>query len=204
MDLVRLKWNLLWSYHYHWKLMSTSLYMLTETLGIVFWLFICILHLRLELVWFLTVRDSVVGLMQMMLFTFKFHDGSIDGRDYGCIVLQTLLFCDNWLFLVVFRMDMCMSVDVVICIYFEVLKSVIWIDAGVVGCIAFGQNWCGMENMVDYFNMVMCLIFYIKFYINNIRFDIRSKIPMWPLSDMNIGPWLSEHCLSNAKVVIHY
>ena len=40
---------------------------------------------------------SDIGLMQLMLYPVKFHDGDIGGRDHGCICMSKFLLLDNWL-----------------------------------------------------------------------------------------------------------
>ena len=69
----------------------------------------------------------------MMLYSFKFHNGDIDGRDHGCICISKCLTLGqlvvSWACRPVFRMGFrCLAVDVwMICIlYVDVLRIVVW------------------------------------------------------------------------------
>ena len=88
MDLVRLKWNLVWSYYYLLKGCNNSNFRCCF-LNVVTPYY---MHLDICLVWFWTFHNSDVGLVLMTPLTFKFHGGVIEGRNQGRIYIKKCYF----------------------------------------------------------------------------------------------------------------
>ena len=56
------------------SLKNDDCFSLYDNLGVTFWWVWCLIHLGLGLVWFWTSYDSDVGLVQIMLDLWRFHD----------------------------------------------------------------------------------------------------------------------------------
>ena len=141
MYLVRLKWNLVWSYHNHWKLMSASLYMITQTLGVVLfagmmpYVFRPIPTIILDFSWF-TCRLNHVCIYISQCVTFGQLIISCHSFRWICVDdLHMILWCFE-----IGELDWCSGC----------------------GITAFGGKRCRDGNMANDLNMVMAFIIYIE------------------------------------------